>query len=203
MDVEEVAEEVYQDSYKDIKRYVDILTDKAVTWGLIGPREVPRLWERHILNSVALADLIPQGATVLDVGSGAGLPGLPLAIARPDLQVTLLDSLLRRVTFLDETVAELALGDRVSVTRGRAEELKGSYDVVVARAVAPLEKLIGWCGHLISPRGSLLVFKGDSANREVDEADQFLARRKMNATVLQVRAHPQADLTTVVRVRRS
>ncbi len=105
-----------------INRYVDILANRGIEWGLIGPREGDRLWERHILNSVAGAALFPSGASVLDVGSGAGLPGIPLAILRPDLRLTLLDSLLRRTSFLELAVSELGLGGRVQVVRGRAED---------------------------------------------------------------------------------
>ena len=108
-----IAERLYGDSYKTIKRYVDILANRGVEWGLIGPREVDRLWERHILNSAALESLIPQGSRVADVGSGAGLPGTPLAVLRPDLEMTLVEPMLRRSNFLTEVVDELGLGDRV------------------------------------------------------------------------------------------
>ena len=117
-----VLEEVFGDGLEVITRYVDILANRGIDWGLLGPREADRLWDRHVLNSVAVASLIPAEASVVDVGSGAGLPGIPLAIARPDLSVVLLESLLRRVTFLADVVAELGLGDRVRVVRGRAEE---------------------------------------------------------------------------------
>ena len=139
-----IAERLYGGSYKTIKRYVDILANRGVEWGLIGPREVDRLWERHILNSAALGSLIPQGSRVADVGSGAGLPGTPLAVLRPDLEMTLVEPMLRRSNFLTEVVDELGLGDRVTIVRDRAEDAGISVDVVVSRAVAKLATLVGW-----------------------------------------------------------
>lgn len=185
-----------------IGRYVDMLASRAIEWGLLGPREAPRLFDRHILNSVALAELIPQGSRVVDVGSGAGLPGIPLAVVRPDLDVTLLEPLLRRYTFLEEAVAELGLEDRVAVVRGRAEETKERFDVVVARAVAPLARLLGWTSGLFLPHGELLALKGSSAADEVAAARRDLVRLGVAAEVLRVRADQRADPTTVVRVRR-
>ena len=151
--------------------YVRLLATDGTVRGLIGPREVPRLWDRHLLNSAALAPLIPTGARVVDVGSGAGLPGIPLALARPDLTVVLLEPLARRVTFLDECVDGLGLAN-VTVVRGRAEEgparrSLGGADVVTARAVAPLDKLAGWCLPLLRPGGRLLALKGSSAAEEL------------------------------------
>lgn len=148
------------------ERYVARLATDGVARGLIGPREVGRLWERHVLNSAAVAEAVPAGArTVVDVGSGAGLPGIPLGLARPDLRVTLVEPMARRVEFLTEVVAELADGFPAAagwrVVRGRAEERSvvsavGPVDVVTARAVAPLPRLVGWCRGLMRP-GSLLV----------------------------------------------
>ncbi|HYS41028.1 MAG TPA: 16S rRNA (guanine(527)-N(7))-methyltransferase RsmG, partial [Pseudonocardiaceae bacterium] len=160
-------------------RYVDLLTEQGVLRGLIGPREVPRLWQRHILNSAVVAELIPTGATVVDVGSGAGLPGVPLALARPDLTVTLLEPMARRVGWLTDVVAEL--GIPVEVVRGRAEEPDvqrrlGGADVVTARAVAPLAKLAGWCLPLVRPGGQLVALKGESAGDELAR-DADLVRR--------------------------
>ena len=187
---------------KEISRYIDILASRGIEWGLLGPREAPRLFDRHILNSVALAELIPQGSRVVDVGSGAGLPGVPLALVRPDLDVTLLEPLLRRHSFLEETVAELGLEDRVTVVRGRAEESKEHFDTVVARAVAPLGRLLGWTSSLFLPDGELLALKGSSADDEVAAARRDLARLGVGAEVLRVRADRRAAPTTVVRVRR-
>jgi 16S rRNA (guanine527-N7)-methyltransferase len=128
------VKELYGEALGTIESYVSLLGTTGVEWGLIGPREVPRLWERHVLNSVAIAGLIASGATVADVGSGAGLPGIPLAVLRPDLDVVLLEPKVRRADFLDQAVAELGLGDRVRVIRARAEEHKATYDVVTCRA---------------------------------------------------------------------
>ncbi|HET9127658.1 MAG TPA: 16S rRNA (guanine(527)-N(7))-methyltransferase RsmG [Propionibacteriaceae bacterium] len=184
-----------------MRGYIDILASRGIEWGLLGPREAPRLFDRHILNSVALAELIPQGSRVVDVGSGAGLPGVPLALVRPDLDVTLLEPLLRRHSFLEETVAELGLEDRVTVVRGRAEESKEHFDTVVARAVAPLARLLGWTSSLFLPDGELLALKGSSADDEVAAARRDLARLGVGAEVLRVRADRRAAPTTVVRVR--
>lgn len=173
-----------------ISQYVDILASRGIDWGLLGPREGGRIWERHVLNSIACADLFPAGASVVDVGSGAGLPGIPLAILRPDLTVVLLESLLRRVNFLNLAVDELGLGPRVSVVRGRAEEHHGRYDVVTSRAVAPLPRLVDWCAPLLRPRGEIVALKGASAENELAEATPLLASRGLRGRVVE-RAVPQ------------
>lgn len=196
----DLAREVFDD-FERIQRYVDILADRGISWGLIGPREADRLWDRHVLNSVAMADLVADGASVIDVGSGAGLPGIPLAIRRPDLAVTLLEPLLRRANFLTEAVAELDLDDRVRVVRARAEDHDGAYDVVTARAVAPLPRLLTWCLPLLGASGELLALKGSSATSEIDQSRQVLTKRRLQADVISVRAHPRAESTQVVRVR--
>jgi 16S rRNA (guanine527-N7)-methyltransferase len=160
-----------------LERYAELLATEGVVRGLIGPREAPRLWDRHLLNCGVLAELVPQGSTVCDIGSGAGLPGLVLAIARPDVRVTLVEPLLRRTTFLTEVVEELEL-DRVEVVRGRAEELHGerAFDVVTSRAVAPLERLLTWSMPLVSPEGALVAMKGSSVQEEIDAAASVLHR---------------------------
>ena len=183
-----------------INRYIDILASTGVEWGLIGPREAERLWDRHILNSVALSGLIPANSSVADVGSGAGLPGIPLALLRPDLQMTLIEPLLRRSTFLTETVQTLGIADRVRVVRSRAEDHQQSYDVVVARALAPLDRLIGWCNPLRATNGVILALKGRSAADEVAAAARQLQAKGLKAEVLTVRAHPDAEPATVVRL---
>ncbi len=158
------------------------------------------MWERHILNSAALTGLIAVGSSVGDVGSGAGLPGIPLALLRPDLRVTLIEPLLRRCTFLTETIEKLGIADRVQLVRSRAEDHHQSYDAVVARAVAPLDRLIGWCNPLRANRGVILALKGKSAPNEVAAAKPQLHAAHLKAEILTVRAHPNADPATVVRL---
>lgn len=204
---DEVLDEVFGAHRRQAERYVELLADEGITWGLIGPREAERLWQRHVLNSAAISSLISQGCSVLDVGSGAGLPGIPLALARADLQVTLLEPLQRRVEFLELAIERLDLADRVRVHRGRAEGHLGDggepADVVTSRAVAPLPRLLQWCWPLVAPGGELLAIKGASAPGEVTKAAKALRSMKLGAEVLSVRAHPLAEPTTVVRVRRT
>ena len=197
-----IADRLYRDNYKTIRQYVDILVSRGVDWGLIGPREIGRLWERHILNSIALESLIPEGCRVADVGSGAGLPGIPLAILRPDLEMTLIEPMLSRSNFLTEALDELGLDDRVTVVRGRAEDVDLHVDVVVSRAVAKLATLINWTADLIVDSGSILALKGQSADDEVVKAKKELSKRRLSAEVLLIRADPASDVTRAVRVRR-
>ncbi|HEX3199198.1 MAG TPA: 16S rRNA (guanine(527)-N(7))-methyltransferase RsmG [Propionibacteriaceae bacterium] len=196
----DVARHLYGDQFPLLNRYVDILGSTGVTWGLLGPREAERLWHRHILNSAALSGLIAADSAVADVGSGAGLPGIPLAILRADLRITLIEPLLRRSTFLTQTVAELEIADRVEVIRSRAEDHHQTYDVVVARALAPLDRLIGWCNPLRAPDGVILALKGSSAADELPSARQALEAAQLDAEVLMVRAHPDVEPATVVRL---
>jgi 16S rRNA (guanine527-N7)-methyltransferase len=153
-------------------RYAQILAGAGVERGLLGPREADRLWDRHLLNSVALAELLSPGEQIADIGSGAGLPGIPLALARPDLRVTLIEPLLRRSDFLREVIEDLHLD--VTVVRGRAEEqtvrqVVGEADAVVSRAVASLDKLTKWSMPLLRPGGRMLAIKGERAEQEIDE----------------------------------
>jgi 16S rRNA (guanine527-N7)-methyltransferase len=191
---------VFGDRLPLAERYVDLLASAGVERGLIGPREVPRLWERHVLNCAVVVPRVPMEASVADVGSGAGLPGLVWAIARPDLTVTLIEPLLRRTVFLEEAVEALEL-DRVRVLRARAEDVDERFDVVTARAVAPLEKLAGWCLPLVRPGGVLLALKGRTAEEEV--ASSRVALHKMGATDIVVSSHGDLQVpTTVVEVTR-
>jgi 16S rRNA (guanine527-N7)-methyltransferase len=166
----EAAAVVFGDALPDAARYVARLATDGVSRGLIGPREVPRLWERHLLNSAAVAEAVPRGARVVDVGSGAGLPGIPLGLARPDLTLALVEPMARRVEFLEEAVAELDRPWRV--VRGRAEERSvisavGPVDVVTARAVAALPRLVGWCRGLLRPGTQLVALVGARAVAEL------------------------------------
>ena len=183
-------------------RYTDLLATEGVVRGLIGPREAPKLWDRHILNSAVLAEAVPDSATVCDIGTGAGLPGLVIAIARPDLRVTLVEPLLRRTTFLDEVVTELGL-EHVTVVRGRAEDLHGrsTFDVVTSRAVAPLERLLGWSMPLVAPTGALVAMKGRSVHEEIASVADFLATwRCGEPEVFEVGVGLVDPPTTVVRI---
>ena len=149
---------------EEIERFAQFLVTTGIERGLIGPREGERIWDRHIFNSLPVISLIPNGSTVIDIGSGAGLPGIPIALARPDLTVTLIEPLQRRVDFLTEAVDGLG----ITVLRGRAQDFTFVADFVTARAVAPLEKLksIGW--HLVKKGGFLLAIKGENAAVEVE-----------------------------------
>ena len=162
---------MFSDALPTATAYVDLLATEATVRGLIGPREVPRLWERHLLNCALVADLVPAGAAVCDVGSGAGLPGLVLAIRRPDLRVTLVEPLLRRTRFLDEAVARLGL-EHVTVRRDRAEALHGEvvFDVVTSRAVAPMDRLARWSLPLVRSGGAFLAMKGSTVAAELEAA---------------------------------
>jgi 16S rRNA (guanine527-N7)-methyltransferase len=181
------------------EQFADLLTREATVRGLIGPREVPRLWERHILNCAVITELMPEGSTVCDIGSGAGLPGIALAIRRPDLRVTLVEPLLRRTTFLDLATSTMELTN-VSVHRGRAEELHGEavFDVVTSRAVAPMDRLTRWSMPLVRDGGLFLAMKGSSAEREVDSAARELHR--LGGTDPRVVAVGAEWLTTPVTV---
>lgn len=168
----EIAERVFGEGLDAARRYADLLAGPGVERGLIGPREVERLWDRHLLNSAAAGELIEPCARVVDIGSGAGLPGLVLAIARPDLSVTLVEPMLRRTEFLTEAVESLGLA--ATVVRGRAEDpavgtAASGADVVVSRAVADLTKLTRWSLPLLRPGGRMLALKGERAEAEVAE----------------------------------
>lgn len=193
---------VFGDRLDLARRYAETLADSGVVRGLIGPREVPRLWERHLLNCAVLTELIPPGAHVIDVGSGAGLPGLAVAIARPDTSWQLLEPMLRRTTWLEEVVADLGL-DNVVVLRGRAESLTGDVQaaLVTARAVARLGTLAGWCTPLLLPGGSVLALKGANAREEL-AADQQLLRAAgvVRSEVMSLGAEFLDEPTTVVRL---
>jgi 16S rRNA (guanine527-N7)-methyltransferase len=173
------ASVVFGDALPAAQRLVEMLAAAGVERGLIGPREVERLWDRHLLNSAVVGERIPERARVVDLGSGAGLPGLPLVLARPDLNVTLLEPMARRVAWLEEVVDALSLS--TTIVRGRAEEpaikqrLAGA-DVVIARAVAPLDRLWRWSAPLLRSGGRLVALKGESASAEVARDGAAVAR---------------------------
>ncbi|HEX6969154.1 MAG TPA: 16S rRNA (guanine(527)-N(7))-methyltransferase RsmG [Micromonosporaceae bacterium] len=189
--------------------YAGILATDGVTRGLIGPREVSRIWDRHLLNCAVVAELVPSEAAVLDVGSGAGLPGVVLALARPDLTVTLIEPMARRVAFLTEVVERLGLGHSVSVVRARAEEPAARdlppAPVVTARALAPLDRLARWCLPLTAPGGRILALKGATAGEEVAEHGVLIERLGGSTPVIRHcgvgLVDPPTTVVEILRVR--
>jgi 16S rRNA (guanine527-N7)-methyltransferase len=184
------------------RRYANILATDGIIRGLIGPREAGRLWDRHLLNCAVVAELVPRRATLLDIGSGAGLPGIVLAMLLPEIQVTLLEPMARRVEFLDECRAALGLCN-VTVRRGRAEEVRGQVraEVVTARAVAPLDRLAGLAIPLVRPGGMVLALKGQRAAAEADAAGPVLRRLGVSdVAVLRAGVGKIAPPATVVRL---
>lgn len=202
---ETVRRQVFGDRYDLAAAYAEILRTDGVERGLVGPREADRMWDRHLLNCAVIAPAFETGARVADLGSGAGLPGVVLAIARPDLTITLVEPLLRRATFLQEVLDRLGLAS-ATVVRARAEDLRGtpSADVVTARAVAPLDRLAGWGLPLVVPGGSLLAIKGAQAEAELLAAEPAL--RRLGAESWEIREYGQGIVEPPVRlvcVRRS
>ncbi|WP_113716377.1 16S rRNA (guanine(527)-N(7))-methyltransferase RsmG [Arthrobacter dokdonensis] len=197
------AEQIFGDRLDLAKRYVEHLATSGIERGLIGPREVPRLWSRHVLNCAVVAELIDDGARVADVGSGAGLPGLCLAIARPDLYLTLIEPLERRVVWLEEVVMDLGL-DNVEIIRARAEQAveKVECDVVTARAVSALNTLAPLTIPLLGGAGELLAIKGRSAEEEISKAAKTIKKLGgIQTEVLTAGAGILSEPTTVVRVK--
>jgi 16S rRNA (guanine527-N7)-methyltransferase len=201
------AAAVFGDALPLAERYVARLAGDGVARGLIGPREVSRLWDRHVLNSAAVAEAVPTGARVVDVGGGAGLPGIPLALARPDVSLTLVEPMARRVEFLEEAAAELAVDGRPPwrVVRGRAEERAvvqavGPVDVVTARAVAPLPRLVGWCRGLLRPGTQLVALVGARAVEELPTMLAELTRAGMRDVHARAVGADLGDAATTVVV---
>jgi len=194
---------VFGDAAELAQRYANLLATDGVTRGLIGPRETARLWDRHLLNCAVVAELLPERGELVDIGSGAGLPGIVLAMLRPGLHVVLLEPLLRRSVFLEECVSALGL-QNATVVRARADDRAAariSADVATARAVAPLDRLVGWAAPLLRPGGELLAIKGQSAEAELAAAKPVLARLGVrSAEVLQAGHGRVVSATTVVRV---
>ncbi|MCB5282982.1 MULTISPECIES: 16S rRNA (guanine(527)-N(7))-methyltransferase RsmG [unclassified Arthrobacter] len=198
----QAAQTIFGDRLNLAKRYVEHLATSGTERGLIGPREVPRLWSRHVLNCAVIESQIAEGSHVADVGSGAGLPGLCLAIARPDLELTLIEPLERRVVWLQEVVDDLGLIN-VTVMRSRAELAVGMVkaDVVTARAVTALSNLAGLTIPLLAGKGEVIAIKGRSAGEEVEKAAKVI--RKLGGTqttVLLVGEGLLEEPTTVVRI---
>ena len=194
---------VFGGALDQARRYAELLATDGVTRGLIGPRETERLWDRHLLNCAVVSELLPERGVLVDIGSGAGLPGVVLAMLRPSLRVILLEPLLRRSVFLEECVTELGLSN-ATVLRARAEEKAAAHieaDIATARAVAPLDRLAGWAVRLLRPGGQLLAIKGQSADEEITAAQPVLSRLGVrSAEVLQAGHGRVVMATTVVRV---
>ncbi len=193
--------EMFGVAFSAAEHFADMLVAEGELRGLVGPRELPRLWSRHIVNSAAVVPFMPKRGKVADVGSGAGFPGIIVALMRPDLDVTLIETMERRVEWLELVVAELDL-DNVMVRRARAEEIKDRYDAVTARAVANLSKLVRLTSGLLRPGGSLLALKGAKAQQEVDDATYVIKKAKLEPAVIHEVVTPGEELTRVVEVRR-
>ncbi len=187
-----------------LEDFASLVCSEGETRGLIGPRELPRLWSRHLINSLSISDFISDGVRVCDVGSGAGFPGLVLAIARPELEVTLVESMERRTEWLRYAIDTVGVTN-VEVIRARAEELHGvkQFSVVTARAVAALDTLLRWTWPLVSPGGRVLAMKGERAYDEVRGAQKVLRRFAAVAEVHDVASPLDGSVTNVVEVRAS
>ena len=179
-----------------IQRYAELLKGAGIERGLIGPKEGDRIWERHIANCIPITTILPENVRLVDIGSGAGLPGIVIALARPDLKVSLVEPLQRRVDFLNEVVAEL--GIQVEVIRGRAERVKKQFEIVTARAVAPLEKLINISWHMIPKGGSLMAMKGESAAEEIAST----TLKKGSTAELHEISLPNLPIARVIQVKK-
>lgn len=207
LELAELVERVFGSREHLARKYHRWLAEEATVRGLIGPREAPKLWDRHIINSAAVGEAIGKGLTVADIGSGAGLPGIPLALARPDLDVVLIEPLLRRTTFLQEVVEDLDLNN-VRVIRGRAEDKNvrasvGQVDVATSRAVAPLGKLAGWSLPLVKSGGVMVALKGSTAQDEVNRDIKVITKAKgVNPKVIRVGSTLTDNPTYVVIVRK-
>ena len=208
MDTPEVSRETLIPTYfaqrqREVARYGEILATWGIERGLIGPREGDRIWDRHIANCIPVSTLIPEGASVVDIGSGAGLPGIVIALARPDLRITLVEPLQRRTDFLTEVATELGID--ITVIRGRAEIVKGSFGVVTARAVAPLPKLLNVSWHLLAPGGLFLAMKGEAAAAELLEAQEVNLKtfKKVASSEVRELDLPGIPLARVVQLKKA
>jgi 16S rRNA (guanine527-N7)-methyltransferase len=198
----EVAAAIFGQAAPAAAQYADLLAGPGVDRGLIGPNEIPRVWERHLLNCAVVASLVPSACSLVDVGSGAGLPGIVLALLLPDAEITLVESMAKRAAFLGECVSELGLGN-VAVRRARAEELAGTMavDVVTARAVAPLGRLAELAVPLLRPGGIVLAIKGARAAQEVQAARDALTRLGVRDVEVLIAGSGKVDpAATVVRL---
>jgi 16S rRNA (guanine527-N7)-methyltransferase len=187
------------DRYEAVHAFGAMLADQGVIRGLIGPREMTRIWERHLLNSAAVVPFLGEGA-VIDVGSGAGLPGVVIAAMEPHRHVTLVEPMDRRVQWLAEVTETLGLAN-VEIVRGRAEEVGVMAPLVTARAVAAIDKLVKWCAPLLAPGGRMVLLKGRSAADELERAKYVLRKAGLAGTVAQAQTVAGLEPTTVVTLR--
>jgi len=200
------ATPIFGDRIRVAMRYAELLATAGVEWGLLGPREVERIWERHLLNCAAVAELVDSGERIVDIGSGAGLPGLPMVIAKPGLRIVLVESLMRRTEFLKMVITELDL--EAEVVRGRAEDADvrqavGNADAVTSRAVASLDKLTRWSLPMLRAGGRLLAIKGERAPDEVVEHRRVMSKLgAADVRVVECGVSYLSPPTTVVVARR-
>lgn len=195
------ARELFGIAFAGAERFAEMLAAEGELRGLVGPRELPRLWTRHIVNSAAVVPFLPARGTVADVGSGAGFPGIVVALLRPDLEVALIEIMERRIDWLGDVVDELDL-DNVTLRRARAEDVKERFDVVTARAVANLTKLVRLTAPLLRQGGSLLALKGARAEAETEAARHVVRKAGLKPAVIHEVVTPGEELTKVVQVRR-
>jgi 16S rRNA (guanine527-N7)-methyltransferase len=198
----DTAEGVFGSQIGLARQYAQKLANDSDELGLLGPRELDKIWSRHILNSAVVAELIKPGDLVADVGSGAGLPGIPMAIAAPESNFVLIEPMERRASWLQEVVGELDL-ENVEVIRARAEEVEGGeFDVVTARAVAALDKLLRLCVPLLKPGGKVIALKGSKAPEEILEAQKLKKKLKIESFEIVVCGENfLAEPTSVVETR--
>lgn len=204
VEVEEPSEQIrdlFGLGFAATEHFAQMLVEEGELRGLVGPRELPRLWSRHIVNSAAVVPFLPARGTVADIGSGAGFPGIVVAILRPDLEVTLIETMERRIDWLNDVVTELDL-DNVTLLRDRAENVHEKHDAVTARAVANLSKLVRLTAPLIRPGGSLLALKGQKAEAEVEDAKYIIKKAKLLPAVIHDVVTPDEEITKVVQVQR-
>ena len=194
---ETLLEVYFKENSPKIERYAELLQSWGIERGLIGPKEGERIWDRHIANCIPITTLIPEGVKVVDIGSGAGLPGIVIALVRPDLEVVLIEPLQRRVDFLNEVISILDLP--ITVLRGKSESVKRSFEIVTARAVAPLPKLLAISWHLVKAQGALLAVKGEGAQSEIDTTEP----KKHSQTFLHSLELPGFEPSRVIEVRKT
>lgn len=201
---QEALREYFGDAFPTVEHFAARLRDEGEIRGLIGPREVPRIWDRHILNSAAVVPFLPETGLIVDIGSGAGLPGVVIAALRPNASVYLVEPMERRCAWLSEIADDLGLAN-IEVKRGRAEEFHGAFqcDAVTSRAVAALDKLARLSLPLLRPGGEMIVLKGRNVAREIDPARKVLRKLKgSDPEIIEASTIPGVESTTVVRVVR-